>query len=319
MAAKLTGYKIDIKSECQAKESGDFIGYDEEDYENYQEFDEDELEDLDDMENLDDPDAEDYLVLDKENQEELSSVEAKAEALKKAMDDINKKMKTVAVMRMGDLGRLDIPSVPTGILPLDVALGIGGLPRGRIVEIYGPEASGKTTVTLHMIAEAQKLGGTAVFIDAEHALDPTYAKKLGVNLDELIISQPDNGEQGLEVADKLISSGAVDLIVIDSVAALVPKAEIDGEMGDLQVGLHARMMSKAMRKLAGTISKTGTIAVFINQLREKVGVMYGNPEVTTGGRALKFYASMRIDVRRIEQLKSSKNRPPRSPQNRNAH
>ena len=229
----------------------------------------------------------------------------KKKALDSAIREINKKMKTVAVMRMGDLGRLDIPSVPTGILPLDVALGIGGLPRGRIVEIYGPEASGKTTVTLHMIAEAQKLGGTAVFIDAEHALDPTYAKKLGVNLDELIISQPDNGEQGLEVADKLISSGAVDLIVIDSVAALVPKAEIEGEMGDAQVGLHARMMSKAMRKLAGTISKTGTIAVFINQLREKVSSgysSYGPNETTTGGRALKFYSSVRLEVRRIETL-----------------
>ena len=236
--------------------------------------------------------------------ETTEEVVDKKKALDTAIREINKKMKTVAVMRMGDLGRLDIPSVPTGILPLDVALGIGGLPRGRIVEIYGPEASGKTTVTLHMIAETQKLGGTAVFIDAEHALDPTYAKKLGVNIDDLIISQPDNGEQGLEVADKLISSGAVDLIVIDSVAALVPKQEIDGDMGDAQVGLHARMMSKAMRKLAGTISKTGTIAVFINQLREKVGGYspYGPSEITTGGRALKFYSSVRLEVRRIETL-----------------
>ena len=236
------------------------------------------------------------------DKKELSPAEAKAEALKKAMDDINKKYNDGAVMRLGSVTNLDVESIPTGILNLDIALGIGGLPRGRIVEIYGPEASGKTTVTLHMIASAQKHGGTAAFIDAEHALDPVYAKKLGVDIDELLISQPDNGEQGLEIADRLISSGAVDIIVIDSVAALVPKAEINGEMGDPSVGLHARMMSKAMRKLAGTISKTDTIAIFINQLREKVGVMYGSPEVTTGGRALKFYSSVRLEVRRGEAV-----------------
>ena len=236
------------------------------------------------------------------DKKELSPAEAKAEALKKAMDDINKKYNDGAVMRLGSVTNLDVESIPTGILNLDIALGIGGLPRGRIVEIYGPEASGKTTVTLHMIASAQKHGGTAAFIDAEHALDPVYAKKLGVDIDELLISQHDNGEQGLEIADRLISSGAVDIIVIDSVAALVPKAEINGEMGDPSVGLHARMMSKAMRKLAGTISKTDTIAIFINQLREKVGVMYGSPEVTTGGRALKFYSSVRLEVRRGEAV-----------------
>ncbi len=243
----------------------------------------------------------------KNNAEEQPKNEAaeKAEALRKAMENLNKKYNDGAVIRLGDIARRDIPCIPTGILPLDVALGIGGIPRGRIIEIYGPESSGKTTVTLYMIASAQKLGGTAAFIDAEHALDPIYAKKLGVNIDELIVSQPDNGEQGLEIADKLISSGAIDIIVIDSVAALVPKAEIDGEMGDAQVGLHARMMSKAMRKLAGTISKTGTIAVFINQLREKVGGFnpYGPAETTTGGRALKFYSSVRIDVRKGESIK----------------
>ncbi len=246
---------------------------------------------------------------DKEDKQELSTAEAKAEALKKAMEDINKKYKDSggkAVMRLGSITNLDVEAIPTGILTLDIALGIGGVPRGRIVEIYGPEASGKTTVTLHMIASAQKHGGTAAFIDAEHALDPVYAKKLGVNIDELIISQPDNGEQGLEIADRLISSGAIDIIIIDSVAALVPKAEINGDMGEASVGLHARMMSKAMRKLAGTISKTGTVAVFINQLREKVGVMFGSPEVTTGGRALKFYASVRIEVRRGEAINEDK-------------
>ena len=225
----------------------------------------------------------------------------KKKALDAAISEINKKMKTVAVMRMGDAGRMDIPSVSTGILSLDAALGIGGLPRGRIVEIYGPEASGKTTVSLCIIASVQKQGGTAAFIDAEHALDPVYAKKLGVKVDELVISQPDYGEQGLEIADKLISSSAVDVIVIDSVAALVPKLEIEGAMADVSVGLHARMMSKAMRKLAGTISKTDTIAIFINQLRERVGGFAPHgviPETTTGGRALKFYSSIRIDVRR---------------------
>ncbi|MBO4400918.1 MAG: recombinase RecA [Selenomonadaceae bacterium] len=242
------------------------------------------------------------------DQKELSPAEAKAAALKTAIDALNKKYTDGTVMKLGSIGRLDIPSIPTGILPLDVALGIGGLPRGRIVEIYGPEASGKTTVTLHMIASVQKQGGTAVFIDAEHALDPIYAKKLGVDIDELIISQPDNGEQGLEIADQLISSGAIDIIVIDSVAALVPKSEIDGEMGDNVVGLHARMMSKAMRKLAGTISKTGTVAIFINQLREKVGGYnpFGPSETTTGGRALKFYATVRLEVRRAESITGNK-------------
>lgn len=245
----------------------------------------------------------------KKDREEISSAEAKAEALKKAMEDINKKYKDSggkAVMKLGSVTNLDVEAIPTGILTLDIALGIGGVPRGRIVEIYGPEASGKTTVTLHMIASAQKNGGTAAFIDAEHALDPVYAKKLGVDIDELIISQPDNGEQGLEIADRLISSGAIDIIIIDSVAALVPKSEINGDMGDASVGLHARMMSKAMRKLAGTISKTGTVAVFINQLREKVGISYGNPEVTTGGRALKFYSSVRLEVRRGEAINEDK-------------
>ena len=193
--------------------------------------------------------------------------------------------------------------IPSGCLDIDIALGVGGFPRGRVVEIYGPESSGKTTVALHVIAEAQKLGGTAAFIDAEHALDPTYAKNLGVNLDELYVSQPDTGEQALEIAEALVRSGAVDVVVIDSVAALVPKAEIEGEMGDSHVGLQARLMSQALRKLSGAISKSKTVAIFINQIREKVGVMFGNPEVTPGGRALKFYASVRLDVRRIETLK----------------
>ena len=227
----------------------------------------------------------------------------KKEALAQAMKQIEKEFGKGAIMRMGDVGKLDINIVPTGILPLDVAIGIGGLPRGRIIEVYGPESSGKTTVTLHMIAEMQKNGGTAAFIDAEHALDPVYAKKLGVDVNELLVAQPDFGEQALEIADELISSAAVDLVVIDSVAALVPKAEIEGDMGDAQVGLHARMMSKAMRKLAGIISKTDTIAVFINQIREKVGVIFGNPETTTGGRALKFYSSVRLEVRKGEAIK----------------
>src|SRR5438128_518986 len=209
-----------------------------------------------------------------------------------------------AVMRLGEhpAGQ-GISVIPTGALALDVALGIGGMPRGRIVEVYGPEGSGKTTVCLHIIAEAQKSGGIAVFIDAEHALDPTYARTLGVNIDELLVSQPDNGEQALEIADMMVRSGAVDIVVIDSVAALVPRAEIEGEMGDTHVGLQARMMSQAMRKLAGSLSRFDTTAVFINQLREKIGVMFGNPETTPGGRALKFYASIRLDVRKIDNLK----------------
>ncbi|MBR3499360.1 MAG: recombinase RecA [Selenomonadaceae bacterium] len=228
----------------------------------------------------------------------------KKEALAAAMKQIEKEFGKGSIMRLGDdTARKDVKSVSTGILPLDIALGIGGLPRGRITEIYGPEAGGKTTVTLHMIAEVQRQGGTAAFIDAEHALDPVYAKRLGVDVDNLILAQPDTGEQGLDIAETLIRSAAVDIVVIDSVAALVPKSEIDGDMGDASVGLHARMMSKAMRKLAGVISKTDTIAVFINQVREKVGVLYGNPETTTGGRALKFYSSVRLEVRKGEPIK----------------
>ncbi|MBR2775080.1 MAG: recombinase RecA [Selenomonadaceae bacterium] len=228
----------------------------------------------------------------------------KQEALETAMKKIEKDFGKGSIMRLGDdTTRKDIKALSTGILPLDIALGVGGLPRGRITEIYGPEAGGKTTVTLHMIASVQRQGGTAAFIDAEHALDPTYAKRLGVDVDNLLLSQPDTGEQGLDIAEALIRSGAVDIIVVDSVAALVPKAEIDGDMGDAQVGLHARMMSKAMRKMAGVISKTDTIAVFINQVREKVGVLFGNPEVTTGGRALKFYSTIRIEVRKGEPIK----------------
>ena len=227
----------------------------------------------------------------------------KKEALAAAMKQIEKEFGKGSIMKMGEGGILDVKSVSTGILPLDVALGIGGVPRGRIIEIYGPESSGKTTVALHMIASMQKQGGTAAFIDAEHALDPVYAKNLGVNLNELLVAQPDYGEQALEIADELISSAAVDMVIIDSVAALVPKAEIEGDMGDAQVGLHARMMSKAMRKLAGVISKTDTIAIFINQIREKVGIMFGNPETTTGGRALKFYSSVRLEVRKGEAIK----------------
>ena len=228
----------------------------------------------------------------------------KQEALAEAMKKIEKQFGKGSIMRLGDdTTRQDIKAVSTGILPLDVALGIGGLPRGRVTEIYGPEAGGKTTVTLHMIAEVQRQGGTAAFIDAEHALDPVYAKRLGVDVDNLLLAQPDTGEQGLDIAENLIRSGAIDIVVIDSVAALVPKAEIEGEMGDAQVGLHARMMSKAMRKLTALIGKTDTIAVFINQIREKVGIMFGNPEVTTGGRALKFYSTIRLEVRKGEPIK----------------
>ena len=228
----------------------------------------------------------------------------KAEALKAAMKQIEKDFGKGSIMRLGDdTSRMDVKAVSTGILPLDVALGIGGLPRGRITEVYGPESGGKTTVTLHMIASVQRQGGTAAFIDAEHALDPVYAKKLGVDVDNLLLAQPDTGEQGLDIAEALIRSAALDIVVIDSVAALVPKSEIEGDMGDSNVGLHARMMSKAMRKMAGVISKTDTIAVFINQIREKVGIMYGNPETTTGGRALKFYSSIRLEVRKGEALK----------------
>lgn len=206
-------------------------------------------------------------------------------------------------MKLGDYTAMNVEAIPTGALSLDIALGIGGIPRGRIIEVFGPESSGKTTLALHLIAEAQKMGGEAAFIDAEHALDPVYAKHLGVNIDELIVSQPDTGEQALEIAEALVRSGALDIIVVDSVAALVPKAEIDGDMGDAHVGLQARLMSQALRKLAGVINKSKCVIVFINQLREKVGVMFGNPETTPGGRALKFYASVRLDIRRVESLK----------------
>ncbi|NLA70992.1 MAG: recombinase RecA [Clostridiaceae bacterium] len=223
-------------------------------------------------------------------------------ALKAALDRIEKDFGKGAVLTLGDTSVMDVESIPTGALALDVALGIGGLPRGRVVEIYGPESSGKTTVALHSIAEAQKLGGIAAFIDAEHALDPAYAAKLGVDIDNLIVSQPDYGEQALEIAEALARSGAVDVIVIDSVSALVPRAEIDGEMGDAVVGLQARLMSQALRKLAAVINKSRTMVIFINQLREKIGVMFGSPETTSGGRALKFYASVRLDVRRIGKI-----------------
>ena len=228
----------------------------------------------------------------------------KKKAIDSAMSQIEKMYGKGSIMRLGDRTALNVEVIPTGSLALDVALGIGGLPKGRIIEIYGPESSGKTTLALHVVAEAQKQGGEVAFVDAEHALDPTYAHALGVKVEDMLISQPDTGEQALEITEALVRSGAIDVIVVDSVAALVPRAEIEGEMGDSYVGLHARLMSQALRKLTGAIGKTNTIVIFINQLREKVGVMYGNPEVTTGGRALKFYASVRIDVRRVEALKS---------------
>ena len=225
-------------------------------------------------------------------------------AIDTAMAQIEKMYGKGSIMRFGDKAEMNVDFIPTGSLALDLALGIGGLPKGRIIEIYGPESSGKTTLALHVVAEAQKRGGEAAFVDAEHALDPTYARALGVKVEDLLISQPDTGEQALEITEALVRSGAIDVIVVDSVAALVPRAEIEGEMGDSYVGLQARLMSQALRKLTGAIGKTNTIVIFINQLREKVGVMYGNPEVTTGGRALKFYASVRIDVRRVETLKA---------------
>jgi len=227
----------------------------------------------------------------------------KRKAIEAALGQIEKQFGKGSVMKLGDVGELNVEAIPTGALSLDIALGIGGIPRGRIVEIYGPESSGKTTLALHMIAEAQKMGGEAAFIDAEHALDPVYAKHLGVNIDNLIVSQPDTGEQALEIAEALVRSGALDVIVIDSVAALVPKAEIDGDMGDSHIGLQARLMSQALRKLAGAINKSNSVIIFINQLREKVGIMFGNPETTAGGRALKYYASVRLDIRKIENLK----------------
>ena len=228
----------------------------------------------------------------------------KKRAIDTAMAQIERMYGKGAIMRFGDKAELNVDYIPTGSLSLDVALGIGGLPKGRIVEIYGPESSGKTTLALHVVAEAQKRGGEVAFVDAEHALDPTYARALGVQVEDMLIAQPDTGEQALEITEALVRSGAIDVVVVDSVAALVPRAEIEGEMGDSYVGLQARLMSQALRKLTGAIGKTNCIVIFINQLREKVGVMYGNPEVTTGGRALKFYASVRIDVRRIETLKS---------------
>ncbi|HOJ77308.1 MAG TPA: recombinase RecA [Bacillota bacterium] len=227
----------------------------------------------------------------------------KEKALEVALLQIEKQFGKGSIMKMGDSAKLNIETIPTGAISLDLALGVGGIPRGRIIEIYGPESSGKTTVALHIAAEAQRLGGIAAFIDAEHALDPLYAKKLGVDIDNLLISQPDTGEQALEIAEALVRSGAVDVIVIDSVAALTPQAEIEGEMGDSHVGLQARLMSQALRKLTAVISKSNTIAIFINQIREKVGVMFGNPETTPGGRALKFYASVRLEIRKIETLK----------------
>ena len=232
--------------------------------------------------------------------------EEKRKALEAALAQIERQYGKGAVMKLGDPAtQLNIEVIPTGSLSLDIALGLGGIPKGRIIEIYGPESSGKTTVTLHMIAEVQKRGGIAGFIDAEHALDPTYARNIGVDIDNLYISQPDNGEQALEITETMVRSGAMDIVVVDSVAALVPKAEIDGDMGDSHVGLQARLMSQALRKLTAVISKSNCTVVFINQLREKVGVMFGNPETTTGGRALKFYSSVRLDVRRIETLKQA--------------
>ena len=227
----------------------------------------------------------------------------KKKALEVAMSQIEKQFGKGSVMKLGEFKAMEIEAIPTGALSLDIALGIGGVPRGRIIEVFGPESSGKTTLALHIIAEAQKMGGEAAFIDAEHALDPVYSKKLGVDIDNLIVSQPDTGEQALEITESLVRSGALDVIVVDSVAALVPKAEIDGDMGDSHMGLQARLMSQALRKLAGAINKSKTVLIFINQLKEKIGVMFGNPETTTGGRALKFYASVRMDIRKIENIK----------------
>ncbi len=233
----------------------------------------------------------------------MVDVNEKKKALDLALSQIEKQFGKGSIMRLGEGAKLNLDYIPTGSLDLDIALGIGGLPKGRIIEIYGPESSGKTTVALHVIAESQKMGGNAAFIDAEHALDPGYAEKLGVKIEDLIISQPDTGEQALEITEALVRSGAIDIIVVDSVAALVPKAEIDGEMGDSHMGLQARLMSQALRKLTGAINKSNATIIFINQLREKIGVMFGNPETTTGGRALKFYASVRLDIRRIDSIK----------------
>lgn len=241
-----------------------------------------------------------------DNRKEDNRKEDKLKALDAAISQIEKQYGKGAIMKLGDSGaNMNVETVPTGCLSLDIALGLGGVPKGRIIEVYGPESSGKTTVALHMVAEVQKAGGIAGFIDAEHALDPVYAKNIGVNIDDLYISQPDNGEQALEITETMVRSGAVDIVIVDSVAALVPKAEIDGDMGDSHVGLQARLMSQALRKLTAAISRSNCIVIFINQLREKVGVMFGSPETTTGGRALKFYSSIRMDVRRIETLKQS--------------
>lgn len=247
----------------------------------------------------------------KDNKEiptQKNDADERAKALEKALKKIEKDYGKGSIMRLGEKSDMQIEVIPTGSILLDNALGVQGYPKGRIIEIYGPESSGKTTIALHAIAEAQKLGVQAAFIDAEHALDPIYAQKLGVNIDELLLSQPDNGEQGLEIADALVSSGSIGILVIDSVAALVPRAEIDGEMGDSHVGLQARLMSQGLRKLSGTVNKTKCIVIFINQLREKVGITFGNPEITPGGRALKFYSTIRLDVRRSEQLKDTKNK-----------
>ncbi len=254
-------------------------------------------------------DKEDLMAKDKSQGKSTQEISqktdsARARALDAALLQIEKQFGKGAVMKLGERANMQVDVIPTGALTLDIALGVGGVPKGRVIEIFGPESSGKTTVALHIVAEAQKGGGTAAFIDAEHALDPSYAAKIGVNIDELIISQPDTGEQALEITEALVRSGAIDVIVIDSVAALVPKAEIDGEMGDSHVGLQARLMSQALRKLAGVISKSSTVCIFINQLREKVGIMFGNPETTPGGRALKFYSSVRLDVRRTESLRN---------------
>lgn len=244
------------------------------------------------------------MAIEKKAKETAPAPSDKQKALETAISQIEKQFGKGAVMRLGQNATMNVEAIPTGSLSLDMALGIGGLPRGRIVEIYGPESSGKTTVALHVVAEAQKRGGSAVFIDVEHALDPVYAKNLGVDIDQLLVSQPDTGEQALEICEALVRSGAVDVVVVDSVAAMVTKAEIEGEMGDTHVGLQARLMSQALRKLTGAIGKSNAIVIFINQLREKIGVMYGNPETTPGGRALKFYSSVRLDVRRTEQLKA---------------
>ena len=240
----------------------------------------------------------------KSNNANNKNIDGREKALNDALEKIHKQFGQGAIMKLGDASHMDVDVISTGSISIDIATGVGGIPRGRIIEVYGPESSGKTTLTLHMIAEAQKNGGRAAFIDAEHALDPVYAENLGVDVDELYVSQPDTGEDALEICETLVRSGAMDVVVIDSVAALVPKAEIEGDMGDSHVGLQARLMSQALRKMTGIISKSNTILVFINQLREKVGVMFGNPETTTGGRALKFYASIRLDVRRIDSIKN---------------